>query len=188
MLTVIGFSTTLVELTMELGIVYLSWYSLIGTSPFFILGIIAFILSSIFFSSFIQVLLIWLFIACWNDENKCYPGPPIGESNYEEAVEFDPIKHHNFFCPWVNGNVAAAGCSNSGSSSSNSGAIALCGWQLTLDALDSFQSLGHIPVQTVESESAASLYKVVDFTYGIPSNDNSFCRLCEGEVVFFCCF
>ncbi|XP_059283176.1 uncharacterized protein LOC132036804 isoform X2 [Lycium ferocissimum] len=86
-------------------------------------------------------------------------GPPIGESNYEEAVEFDPIKHHNFFCPWVNGNVAAAGCSSSGSSSSNTGAIALCGWQLTLDALDSFQSLGHVPVQTVESESAASLYK-----------------------------
>lgn len=115
-------------------------------------------------------------------------GPPIGESNYEEAVEFDPIKHHNFFCPWVNGNVAAAGCSNSGSSSSNSGAIALCGWQLTLDALDSFQSLGHVPVQTVESESAASLYKVVDFAHGIPSNDNSFCRLCEGEGIFFCCF
>ncbi|MCD9559467.1 hypothetical protein HAX54_017426 [Datura stramonium] len=61
-------------------------------------------------------------------------GPPIGESNYEEA-------------------------GSSGSSSSNTGAVALCGWQLTLDALDSFQSLGHVPVQTVESESAASLYK-----------------------------
>ncbi|CAH1444647.1 unnamed protein product [Lactuca virosa] len=36
-------------------------------------------------------------------------GPPNGESNFEEGVEFDPIKHHNFFCPWVNGNVAAAG-------------------------------------------------------------------------------
>ncbi|CAN4104385.1 unnamed protein product [Withania somnifera] len=108
-------------------------------------------------------------------------GPPIGESNYEEAVEFDPIKHHNFFCPWVNGNVAAAGCSSSGSSASNSGAIALCGWQLTLDALDSFQSFGHVPVQTVESESAASLYKVVDFAHVIPSYDSSFCRLCEGE-------
>ncbi|KAL6975530.1 hypothetical protein U1Q18_024326 [Sarracenia purpurea var. burkii] len=86
-------------------------------------------------------------------------GPPNGESNYEEAVEFDPIKHHNFFCPWVNGNVAAAGCSSSSGSSSSAGAIALCGWQLTLDALDAFQSLGHVPVQTVESESAASLYK-----------------------------
>ena len=40
-------------------------------------------------------------------------GPPNGESNYEEAVEFDPIRHHNYFCPWVNGNVAAAGCSSS---------------------------------------------------------------------------
>ncbi|KNA15767.1 hypothetical protein SOVF_095150 [Spinacia oleracea] len=83
-------------------------------------------------------------------------GPPNGGSNFE-GVEFDPIKHHNSFCPWVNGNVAAAGCSTGASSSA--GAVALCGWQLTLDALDIFQSLGHIPVQAVESESAASLYK-----------------------------
>lgn len=91
---------------------------------------------------------------------KCCSGPPNGESNYEEAVEFDPIKHHNYFCPWVNGNVAAAGCNSSSGSSSSAGAVALCGWQLTLDALDAFQSLGHVPIQTVESESAASLYKV----------------------------
>ncbi|XP_076891324.1 uncharacterized protein LOC143542668 [Bidens hawaiensis] len=84
-------------------------------------------------------------------------GPPNGESNFEEAVEFDPIKHHNFFCPWVNGNVAAAGVTKSNSSSSSAGALALCGWQLTLDALDGFQTLD--PNQTVESESAASLYK-----------------------------
>ncbi|XP_021743278.1 uncharacterized protein LOC110709377 [Chenopodium quinoa] len=83
-------------------------------------------------------------------------GPPNGASNFEGA-EFDPIKHHNSFCPWVNGNVAAAGCSTVASSSA--GVVALCGWQLTLDALDAFQSLGHIPVQAVESESAASLYK-----------------------------
>ncbi|KAG8634707.1 uncharacterized protein LOC110604723 isoform X2 [Manihot esculenta] len=85
-------------------------------------------------------------------------GPPKGESNYEEAIEFDPIIHHNQFCPWVNGNVAAAGCS-SRSSGNNADADALCGWQLTLEALDALQSLGHIPIQTVQSESAASLYK-----------------------------
>ncbi|XP_024959512.1 uncharacterized protein LOC112500295 [Cynara cardunculus var. scolymus] len=78
-----------------------------------------------------------------------------GESNFEEPVEFDPIKHHNFFCPWVNGNVAAAGVSNG--NGSGAGALALCGWQLTLDALDGFQTLD--PNQTVQSESAASLYK-----------------------------
>ncbi|KAF7822514.1 NIPA-like protein [Senna tora] len=74
------------------------------------------------------------------------------------GVEFDPIKQHNDYCPWVNGYVAAAGC-DSPLTYSGADAIALCGWQLTLDALDSFQSLGRIPVQTVESESAASLCK-----------------------------
>lgn len=86
-----------------------------------------------------------------------FSGPPKGESNYEEATEFDPIVHHNQFCPWVNGNVAAAGCNKSTNSAD---AVALCGWQLTLDALDALRSLGHIPIQTVQSESAASLYKV----------------------------
>ncbi|KAL5716319.1 hypothetical protein ACHQM5_018032 [Ranunculus cassubicifolius] len=77
-------------------------------------------------------------------------GPPNGESNYDEPTEFDPIKHHNRFCPWVNGNVAAAGNAD----------VALCGWQLTLDALDAFRSLGeHAPRDTVPSESAASLCK-----------------------------
>ncbi|KAD3066705.1 hypothetical protein R6Q59_019085 [Mikania micrantha] len=87
-------------------------------------------------------------------------GPPNGETKFDEPVEFDPIKHHNFFCPWVNGNVAAAGVINSNngaSSSSSSSTLALCGWQLTLDALDGFQ--GPEQNQTLESESAASLYK-----------------------------
>eukprot|EP00257_Ricinus_communis_P023257 XP_015583186.1 uncharacterized protein LOC8276589 [Ricinus communis] len=85
-------------------------------------------------------------------------GPPKGESNYEEPTEFDPIVHHNQFCPWVNGDVADAGCS-SRVSGNNADTAALCGWQLTLDALDALRSLGHIPIQTVQSESAASLYK-----------------------------
>ncbi|XP_020091545.1 uncharacterized protein LOC109712405 [Ananas comosus] len=82
-----------------------------------------------------------------------------GENDYESEVgEFDPIKHHNSYCPWVNGNVAAAGC-YSDTASSSSTPVALCGWQLTLDALDTLQSLGHVPNQTMQSESAASLYK-----------------------------
>lgn len=85
-------------------------------------------------------------------------GPPKGESNYDELVEFDPIIHHNQFCPWVNGNVAAAGSSSCGSSTS-ADALALCGWQLTLDALDSLRLNGHFPIQTHQSESAASMYK-----------------------------
>lgn len=85
-------------------------------------------------------------------------GPPKGESNYEEALEFDPIVHHNQFCPWVNGNVAAAGCSSS-IFSEVAEAVALSGWQLTLDALDALRSEGKLLIQTVQSESAASLYK-----------------------------
>lgn len=87
-----------------------------------------------------------------------FPGPPNGDSN-DDIVEFDPIKYHNCYCPWVNENVAAAGCS-SNSSGSSSFAEAVCGWQLTLDALDSFQSLENPQNQTMESESAASLCKV----------------------------
>ena len=77
-------------------------------------------------------------------------------------MEFDPIKYHNYYCPWVNGNVAAAGSSSSGGGyGSSHSALALCGWQLTLDALDAFQLQGQVPpVQPVESESAASMYKV----------------------------
>lgn len=74
-------------------------------------------------------------------------------------MEFDPIVHHNQFCPWVNGNVATAGCNSCGSST-GADAIALCGWQLTLDALDALRSFGNIAIQMVQSESAASLYKV----------------------------
>ncbi|KAG6583878.1 NIPA-like protein, partial [Cucurbita argyrosperma subsp. sororia] len=80
--------------------------------------------------------------------------PQKGESSYE--IEFDPIVHHNQFCPWVNGNVAAAGSTSSGS---NADAVALSGWKLTLDALNALQSLERTGVQTLQSESAASLYK-----------------------------
>lgn len=66
----------------------------------------------------------------------------------------------------MNGDVAAAGCDNP-CSSSGVGSVALCGWQLTLDALDSFQSLGHLPVQTLESESAASMCKVCSVCFTV---------------------
>lgn len=90
----------------------------------------------------------------------CLIGTANGENDYESEVgDFDPIKHHNSYCPWVNGNVAAAGC-YSDTASSSSTPVALCGWQLTLDALDALQSLGHVPNQTMQSESAASLCKV----------------------------
>lgn len=98
-------------------------------------------------------------------EGYTIPGSPSGVVNgaerqfnngiarEHEAAEFDPIQQHCHYCPWVNSNVAAAGCS------SGSIAMALCGWQLTLDALEAYHAQGHIPVVTMESESAASLYK-----------------------------
>ncbi|KAG0466139.1 hypothetical protein HPP92_017719 [Vanilla planifolia] len=84
--------------------------------------------------------------------------------NKLEAAEFDPIKHHCSYCPWVNGNVAAAGA-NADIAFSSSGAVALTGWQLTLDALDAYLSLGHIPNQILQSDSAASLYKDDHFNH-----------------------
>ncbi|RCV40564.1 hypothetical protein SEVIR_9G064300v4 [Setaria viridis] len=83
-------------------------------------------------------------------------GATNGENDYESGLlEFDPVKHHNSYCPWVNGIVAAACCNNIGSSSSSS---ALSGWQLTIDALDTFHSLGQAQNQIMQSDSAASLY------------------------------
>ncbi|KAK1643548.1 hypothetical protein QYE76_061353 [Lolium multiflorum] len=80
-------------------------------------------------------------------------GATNGENDYEPGLpDFDPIKHHKSYCPWVNGTVAAACCYDASSSSSSS---ELSGWQLTVDALDTFQSLGQN--QTMQSESAASL-------------------------------
>ncbi|CAL0326441.1 unnamed protein product [Lupinus luteus] len=100
--------------------------------------------------------------ASHNDDGACHEsgyfvGTPYRD-NINGGVEFNPIKLHNDYCPWVNGDVAVAG-SDSPCSSSAVGTVALCGWQLTLDALDSFQSIGHLPVQTLESESAASMCK-----------------------------
>ena len=63
-----------------------------------------------------------------------------------ETGEFDPILQHRHFCPWVNGHVAGAG----------SGQGSICGWQVTLDALQQ----KHTPARMVESESAASKRKV----------------------------
>ncbi|ONM10008.1 uncharacterized isoform X1 [Zea mays] len=83
-------------------------------------------------------------------------GATNGENDYESGLlEFDPVKHHNTYCPWVNGNVAAACCNNIGSSSSSS---APSGWQLTIDAVDTYQSLGQAQNQIMQSDSAASLY------------------------------
>lgn len=105
------------------------------------------------FSSAAELYFIWI----WHSPCSYIwlSGATNGENDYEtELPDFDPIKHHNNFCPWVNGNVAAACCINSGSSTE------LSGWQLTVDAIETLQSLGQAQNQTMQSDSAASLYKV----------------------------
>ncbi|TVU41371.1 hypothetical protein EJB05_14879 [Eragrostis curvula] len=89
------------------------------------------------------------------------PGNGLGATNGEndsetDLPEFDPIKHHNSYCPWINGIVAAACCINGSSSTSST---VLSGWQLTVDAIETLQSLGQGQNQIMKSDSAASLYK-----------------------------
>jgi hypothetical protein len=90
----------------------------------------------------------------YNDQGNSL-GAINGENGRESLPEFDPIKHHNSYCPWVNGYVAASCCINTGSSSSST---ALSGWQLTVDAIETMQS-GQAQNQTMQLDSAASLYK-----------------------------
>ncbi|VAI22840.1 unnamed protein product [Triticum turgidum subsp. durum] len=90
-------------------------------------------------------------------------GATNGENDYEPGLpDFDPVKHHNSYCPWVNGIVAAACCYDTSSSSE------LSGWQLTVDAIDTFQSLGQSQNQTMRSESAASLNMLSSQNSGLP--------------------
>ncbi|KAG0584879.1 hypothetical protein KC19_3G242000 [Ceratodon purpureus] len=77
------------------------------------------------------------------------PGLPLEDVRKLETQsgEFDPIRQHRHFCPWINGHVASA---TSGTSTGT-----LCGWQILLDALQHQHGVpGH-----VESELAASKHK-----------------------------
>lgn len=62
-----------------------------------------------------------------------------------ETNEFDPVSQHRHFCPWINEN------STRQRSGSDNQYGSKCGWQLTLDALETS------PVMA-ESESASSIY------------------------------
>eukprot|EP00250_Pteridium_aquilinum_P008326 c17854_g1_i1 orf=558-3440(-) len=73
----------------------------------------------------------------------------------EQGEEFDPIHQHHFYCPWINGCVAAA----AGSGEMNLKA-AICGWQATVDAIEAFQLQNSVFTAPMESESAASMHKV----------------------------
>ncbi|MCO5577123.1 hypothetical protein L7F22_030946 [Adiantum nelumboides] len=72
----------------------------------------------------------------------------------EQVEEFDPIHQHHFYCPWINGCVAAAAASGD-----TNVKAALCGWQLTVDALDAYQVPNSLFAAPMESESAASMHK-----------------------------
>ena len=77
---------------------------------------------------------------------------------WKEDMEFDPILQHRHFCPWVNTNVGRG----------------LCGWQLTLDALEASPSLA-------KSESASSLYNVC-----MQREHLYWKMICVGLTIFLC--
>eukprot|EP00252_Welwitschia_mirabilis_P007108 TRINITY_DN1818_c0_g1_i1.p1 TRINITY_DN1818_c0_g1~~TRINITY_DN1818_c0_g1_i1.p1 ORF type:complete len:924 (-),score=191.65 TRINITY_DN1818_c0_g1_i1:298-3069(-) len=67
-----------------------------------------------------------------------------------KTLEFDPIKQHRHFCPWV----TAIGVSSGDKYTS------LCGWQLTLDAVDQCNAQELATASLKESESTSSRFKV----------------------------
>ncbi|KAH9321213.1 hypothetical protein KI387_015852, partial [Taxus chinensis] len=70
-----------------------------------------------------------------------------------KGKEFDPIRQHRHFCPWVTAHVIAG----VPGSNKNTG---LCGWQLTIDALDQCNAQELASASLKESESTSSQYKV----------------------------
>ena len=80
-----------------------------------------------------------------------WPGLPLEDVRKLETQtrEFDPIRQHRHFCPWINGHVASA--------TTSTGTGTLCGWQIMLDAL---QHQHGVPGLS-ESEATASKHKVL---------------------------
>ncbi|XP_057841283.1 uncharacterized protein LOC131050968 isoform X2 [Cryptomeria japonica] len=68
-----------------------------------------------------------------------------------KGMEFDSIRQHRHFCPWVHVIGGILG------SDQNTG---LCGWQLTIDALDQCNAQELASASLKESESTSSRYKV----------------------------
>ncbi|CAM6085807.1 unnamed protein product [Calypogeia fissa] len=95
-----------------------------------------------------------------------------------ETGEFDPIRQHRHFCPWVNGHVAAA--ENSGSSQGG-----VCGWQLTVDALYTLDQQGSKTPQLAKSESTVSVYKAKSLVSGRRLSGNSPSQTAGGRRTLF---
>lgn len=73
------------------------------------------------------------------------------QSPQGKGMEFDSIRQHRHFCPWVHVIGGIPG------SEQNMG---LCGWQLTIDALDQCNAQELASASLKESESTSSRYKV----------------------------
>ncbi|XP_024380728.1 uncharacterized protein [Physcomitrium patens] len=96
-----------------------------------------------------------------NEEVQSHPSFPPGlllddvKKLEIQTGEFDPIRQHRHFCPWVNAHVAAA--------TSGTGSSKFCGWQIVLDALQPQPPSPHQQHQhqqgSVESEFTGSKYK-----------------------------
>lgn len=62
--------------------------------------------------------------------------------HWDKKMEFDPVRHHRHFCPWI---ASADGAS-------------MCGWKQTLSALDHERESSHDP--PLDSPSTSSIFKV----------------------------
>eukprot|EP00268_Persea_americana_P049223 TRINITY_DN525_c1_g1_i1.p1 TRINITY_DN525_c1_g1~~TRINITY_DN525_c1_g1_i1.p1 ORF type:complete len:716 (+),score=147.30 TRINITY_DN525_c1_g1_i1:290-2437(+) len=63
-------------------------------------------------------------------------------AQWDTKMEFDPIRHHRHFCPWI----------------ASADAASMCGWKLTLSALDHEKESSHDP--PLYAPSTSSILKV----------------------------
>lgn len=74
----------------------------------------------------------------------CYgvAGSDLWLAQWDTKMEFDPIRHHRHFCPWI----------------ASADAESMCGWKLTLSALHHEKESSHGP--PLYPPSTSSILKV----------------------------
>lgn len=70
-------------------------------------------------------------------------------AQWDAKMEFDPIRHHRHFCPWI----------------ASADAVTMCGWKLTLAALDHEKESSHDP--PLYAPSTSSILKEDDPIFSV---------------------